>query len=243
MSIKNFEGWNKPKKILVILAHPDDPEFFCGAAIARWCESGHEVSYCLLTKGQRGTSNPELDPDIVAGVRMGEQLNAASFLGVKHVRFLGHMDGELVSNLELREEIINEIRRVRPEIVVTCDPTNYYPGPNRINHPDHRAAGQAVLDAVFPAAGNPGYRVETADTILPAHQVEEVWLSLTHQPDFSIILTDYFEKKIEAILFHHSQVALSKEEMRERYQSRFEPEHETGDLVFYEKFKRIQFNP
>ncbi len=237
----NPEGWKQTKKILVILAHPDDPEFFCGATIARWRALEHQVSYCLLTKGQRGTQDADADPLVTGGIRMGEQLNAAGILGVTNIRFLDYMDGDLVPNLQLRNELIRYIREFKPDIVVTSDPTNLFPGDNRINHPDHRAAGQAVIDALFPAVGNPGYKIEKETEQIPAHQVEEVWLSQTNQPNIAINVTTYLEDKIEALLCHKSQVRLSREELREHLWSRYEYDAELGEKVYFEKFRRITF--
>jgi LmbE family N-acetylglucosaminyl deacetylase len=236
---QNPEGWKSRKKILVILAHPDDPEYFCGASIAHWVSLGHEVSYCLLTKGQRGTQDPEIDPMVTAGTRMGEQLNAASVLGVSDIRFLDHMDGELAADLSLRNEIIREIRVSRPDIVVTCDPTNLFPAENRISHPDHRATGQVVLDAIFPAAGNPGYSLAGEGGQFPAHQVEEVWLSLTAQPNIALDVTEWLDTKINALLCHQSQIRLSQEKLRETYTSRFEKAPGSNNSAYYEKFRRI----
>lgn len=234
------EGWNDQKKIQVILAHPDDPDFFCGAMLSRWSAMGHKLHYCLLTRGQRGTQDPNMDLDMLAEIRVKEQEAAAALLGISDIRWLDFMDGELIADLNLRHSIIAEIRRNRPDIVVTCDPSNIFPGQDRINHPDHRAAGQAVLDAVFPAAGNPAYIIKDETGILPAHQVEEVWLSLTHQPNFSIQLTEYLEQKMAAILCHRSQVKLTMEEMRITFNSRMEIDPITGEKAYFEKFKRIQ---
>ena len=237
------EGWLQKKKILVVLAHPDDPDFFCGAIIARWCAKGHEVSYCLLTRGQRGSQNSKNDPLELGIIRQQEQTNAAKILGVSSIHFLNHMDGELVPNLGLRNEIIAEIRKLKPDIVVSCDPTNLFPSENRINHPDHRAAGQAVLDAVFPAAGNPAYPLMTEDGMLEAHALEEVWLSLTQQPNTKVELSDFLEPKISAILAHSSQTNMSRESLREKYRDGFEINSETNLPVYVEKFLRIRLNP
>jgi LmbE family N-acetylglucosaminyl deacetylase len=237
------EGWLEKKKILVILAHPDDPDFFCGAMIARWCENGHEVSYLLLTKGQRGSQDSRNDPNKLGIIRQQEQTNAAKILGVSSIHFLDHMDGELVPDLELRTEIITEIRKLKPHIVVSCDPTNLFPAENRINHPDHRAAGQAVLDAVFPASGNPAYQLMTEDGILEAHAVEEVWLSLTQQPNTKVDLSNFLEQKISAILAHSSQTNMTREGLREKYRDGFEVNPKTNFPVYIEKFLRIRLNP
>lgn len=235
----NPEKWNSPRNILVIMAHPDDPEFFCGATIARWRALDHQVSYCLLTKGQRGTQDPEADPYVTGGIRMGEQLNAAGVLGVSNIRFLDYMDGELVADLQLRTELVRHIRELKPDVVVTSDPTNLFPGENRINHPDHRAAGQAVIDAIFPAAGNPGYKIEIEGVQIPAHHVEEVWLSQTTQPNFEVNVTAFLDTKINALLCHKSQVKLSREDLRAKLLGRTEPDAKPGEIVYLERFRRI----
>ncbi|NMC85770.1 MAG: PIG-L family deacetylase, partial [Anaerolineaceae bacterium] len=136
--------WNSTKKILVILAHPDDPDFFCGATLAHWVQQGHEVRYCLLTKGQKGSQDVHASPEEMGELRVKEQNAAAAAIGVKSVEFLGYMDGEIFPDLEMRRQIVRVIRKWQPDILVGCDPQNLFPGDNRINHPDHRAAGQAV---------------------------------------------------------------------------------------------------
>lgn len=233
------EGWEGSKKILVILAHPDDPEFFCGGMIARWVNLGHQVTYCLLTKGQRGYKDENMEPETMAGIRVKEQMDAAAILGVTNIKFLGHMDGELVADINLREEIIKEIRKQKPDVIVTCDPTNLFPAENRINHPDHRAAGQAVLDAVFPAAGNPGYRFAGDAEVNDPHQVEEVWLTVCKTPNFEILLGEYLDQKIKALLCHRSQVSATAAELRERYRNQFMATDETGEPEYKERFLRI----
>ena len=151
---------SRRRNILVILAHPDDPEFFCGGTLARWARAGHQIEYCLLTCGDKGyndTTTPEhMSSDELCAIRHREQREAASVIGVREVHFLDRPDGYLVADLDLRREIVRIIRRMKPDILVTCDPQTLFAAYG-INHPDHRAAGQAVLDAVFPAAGNAAY--------------------------------------------------------------------------------------
>lgn len=134
------------------------------------------------------------------------------------------------------------IRLEKPHVVVTSDPQNLFPADNKINHPDHRAAGQAVVDAIFPAVGNPRFLLEgdQPDSQQP-HQVEELWLTLTTQWNISINLTELFEKKLDAILCHTSQLHENRGDLRKRLMSRFELEPGTGKVVYYEKFKRIRF--
>ena len=157
--------WNFQKKILVILAHPDDPEYFCGATIAKWTQEGHNVDYYLFTKGEKGINDNYRITKNIISIREKEQKFAAEVLGVKSVQYLSYKDGMLVPNLEARKNIVRIIRALKPDIVVTCDPTNYYLNDNYLNHPDHRAAGQIVVDAVFPASQNKLYFPELSNFI------------------------------------------------------------------------------
>ena len=136
--------WNIPQQILIVLAHPDDPEFFCGASIAKWTKAGHNVDYCLLTCGDKGTKDRSLESKELCCIRQKEQRAAGSILGVANITFLNYEDGYLIPSLELRRDITRVLRKVRPDILVTCDPRTLFFGSNRINHPDHRAAGQGV---------------------------------------------------------------------------------------------------
>lgn len=169
--------WDSQKNILVILAHPDDPEFFCGATLAKWARAGHRITYVLLTCGDKGfnpTTDPEMTPDRLCSIRHEEQYAAAKVIGAESVHIMDHPDGYLVPDLDLRREIVREIRRHKPDILVTCDPQNLF-AMYGINHPDHRAAGQAVLDAVFPAADNPVYFPELLEEGFQPHMPKEIW--------------------------------------------------------------------
>ena len=236
------EGWQDKKKILVILAHPDDPEFFCGATIAHWCADGHEVHYCLLTRGQKGAPDLTRSADEIADLRVKEQISAAEFLGVNSVEFMDYVDGELFPDLEMRKKVVRVIRQLKPEILVTSDPLNLFPGDNRINHPDHRAAGQVVIDAAFPAAGNPMFFPELIrEENLESHSVEEIWLSATAQPNFCINVIDHFETKMKAIQHHASQIQRDAEAFEKMMRTRITINLATGKNVFEERFKRLKF--
>ena len=237
------EGWSGKKKILVILAHPDDPEFFCGAMIARWCRQGHEVRYCFLTKGQKGSQSLKITPDDLAEIRMKEQKSAADILGVASIEFMDYCDGEVVPDLEMRKKIVRVIRKWQPEILLTSDPQNLFPTDNRINHPDHRAAGQAVIDAVFPGANNPMFFPELIlEEGLEPHAVEEIWLSATAQPNLFITLTEFFPLKLKAIHQHKSQINMKDDVFDEYMRRRFEKDPESGEMIYQERFKRLIFN-
>jgi LmbE family N-acetylglucosaminyl deacetylase len=200
------ENWEGGKEILVVLAHPDDPEFFLGGSIARWTARGHHVSYLLLTKGDKGAKDGALNFDVIIKTRIEEQEKAARFLGVKSVKFLDYEDGYIAPDLELRKMIVREIRLHKPNILVTCDPSNLFPSKRYINHPDHRYTGQVVIDAVFPAAGNLFFFPELLGEGYQPHEVEEVWMSLTTQPDVELDVSEEWEKRLEALKMHASQI-------------------------------------
>jgi LmbE family N-acetylglucosaminyl deacetylase len=235
-----WEDWPAAQKILVVLAHPDDPEFFCGATIARWTAAGHNVVYWLLTCGDKGAQDPVTNPDELCSARVVEQKAAAAVLGVHEVNFLGYADGYLVPDLQLRREVARIIRRERPDILVTCDPRNLV-SDIRINHPDHRAAGQVVLDAAFPAAGNPLFYPELlSQEGLQPHSVKEIWISLTQEPNIHMDVTDLWETKIRALCEHKSQIG-EPQKLAERMRSRHTPESTPEDPRYEETFKRVVF--
>jgi LmbE family N-acetylglucosaminyl deacetylase len=201
-----WEGWETPKRILLIFAHPDDPEFFCGATIARWIDHGHHVSYCIMTRGDKGTKDINQTPAELAAVREAEQRAAARVLGVQGVRFLDYPDGQLFPDLAAREVITRVIREERPDVVVTTDPSNYFPSDTYINHPDHRIAGQIVIESVYPAAYLPHYFPDQIQEGLQAHHVEELWLALTAHANTVIDVTEYWDRKRLGLLEHASQI-------------------------------------
>jgi len=195
------------KKVMVVLAHPDDPEFFCGGTVARWAAEGKEIVYVLATRGDKGSDDPAMTPERLAELREMEQRAAAAVLGVREVIFMGYRDGELMPDLRLRRDITRLIRQVRPDIVITCDPTTRYFGSGYINHPDHRAIGDATLDAVFPSARDRLAFIELwRDEGLEPHKVREVYISGSLEPNEKVDITDYIEKKIAALREHKSQI-------------------------------------
>lgn len=235
------DDWQTPQKILVILAHPDDPEFFCGATLARWARAGHEIRYCLLTCGDKG-GNGAQTPDDLCRSRHEEQRAAAAIVGVKNVHFLDLEDGYLTPSIELRRKVVRVIRQEKPSILVTCDPTNLFPiGTYRLNHPDHRYAGQVVLDAVFPAAGNAHFFPELLrDEGLEPHTPREVWVSLTSHPNVTLDVTDTWEIKLRALKEHKSQIG-DPAEFEKRIRGWRTPESTDEDPVYEEKFRVLKF--
>jgi LmbE family N-acetylglucosaminyl deacetylase len=233
------DNWETPQHILVILAHPDDPEFFCGGTIARWTHAGHRVSYCLLTCGDKGTKDRSITTDALCNLRQQEQRAAAAILGVEDVRFMDHPDGYLVPDLNLRKEITRVIRQEHPDVLVTCDPTNLYVRETYLNHPDHRAAGQATLDAVFPAARDHLNFIELwRDEQLEPHIVREVWISLAQDPDVAVDITEHWDLKLRALSEHVSQVG-DRDQLEERLRARHTPDSSPENPRYEEKFKRL----
>lgn len=233
-----FPEWEGSKKIMVILAHPDDPEFFLGGTIGEWCKQGHTVSYLLLTKGQKGVSLEYPDPELLGDVRVQEQQNAAGKLGVSCVEYLDYQDGYLVPDIEARKKVAREIRRTRPNIVATFDPLMIYQR-GRINHPDHRAAGQIVIDAIFPAVENSAFFPELIGEGLSPHRIEELWLSSPVEANYEMDVTHNWQLRLEALLQHVSQVgepAAFLEQMEAKRRTRFGEE-----MRYVEAFRRLIF--
>ncbi len=235
--------WTSPQNILVILAHPDDPEFFCGATLAHWARAGHQITYLLMTCGDKGfnpATHPEMTPEILCGVRHQEQMNAAKIIGAKAVYFLDHADGYLVPCLDLRRDIVREIRRHKPSILITCDPQNLF-ATYGINHPDHRACGQIVLDAVFPAAGNLVYFPELLAEGFQPHMPKEIWCSLTSQPNTTLDVTETWNIKLQAILEHKTQIP-DTSKLLERMKSRRTEDSTDENPRYEEKFRVVKYS-
>jgi LmbE family N-acetylglucosaminyl deacetylase len=239
-----MENWDFPQNILVILAHPDDPEFFCGATLAKWARAGHHITYQLLTCGDKGfnESTPaEMTTDALCAIRHAEQTAAAKVIGVdaEAVHFMDRPDGYLVPDLNLRREIVRVIRRFKPEILVTCDPQTLF-APYGVNHPDHRATGQVVMDAVFPAAGSPVFFPELLVEGYEPHMPREIWCSLTMQPNVKVDVTETWQTKLEAILQHKSQVA-QVDKFIERMKSRRTEDSTEENPRFEENFRVVTY--
>jgi len=237
------ENWDNPKHILVILAHPDDPEFFCGGTLARWARAGHKVTYLLLTCGDKGfnpTTQPDMTPEKLCGIRHQEQAAAAKVIGAEAPLFMDLPDGYLIPDLNLRRDVVREIRRHKPDVLVTCDPQNLF-AQYGINHPDHRACGHVVVDAVFPAAGNLAYFPELMEEGFAPHMPKEVWCSLTNQPNTVLDVTETWEVKIEAILQHKTQVQ-DATKLIERLKSRKTEDSPEDHPRYEEKFRVIRYS-
>jgi LmbE family N-acetylglucosaminyl deacetylase len=195
-----------PESAMAIVAHPDDIEFSCAGTLARWARAGARISYVLCTSGDVGIADPKLTRQQAAQIREAEQTAAARVIGASEVIFLREPDGLLQPTLELRKKLVREIRRFRPEVVICGDPTVVFANGTYINHPDHRAAATAALDAVFPAAGQPHLFEELADEGLKPHKVRKVYVSVWGNGDTFVSIDATIDLKIEALKQHKSQM-------------------------------------
>jgi LmbE family N-acetylglucosaminyl deacetylase len=228
-----------PARALAVYAHPDDPEISCGGTLAKWAAAGCEIAILVTTRGEKGTTDPAADLDALAALRREETRAAAQVLGVGETHHLDHGDGDLDDTRELRGEIVQQVRRFRPEVVLCPDPTAVFFGGSYFNHRDHRVTGFAVLDAVAPAAANPHYFPEHLAEGLGVHQVRTVYLSGTLAPDTWVDIGDTLERKIDALFCHASQLAETGEWFREFLRQSAEEAGRAAGVRYAEAFRRL----
>ena len=189
------------KTFMVVAAHPDDPEFGAGGTVAKYVREGWRAVYVICTNGDKGTPDPEMTSELLAIIREQEQKDAAKVLGVSEVIFLGHPDGWLEDGPEFRGELVRLIRKYRPELVITHDPTRKYMG-----HHDHRITGQVCMDAVFPYCRDHLFYPEHKAEGLTPFKVGEMYLTGAEEPNKYVDITETFDLKMKAIACHVSQV-------------------------------------
>jgi LmbE family N-acetylglucosaminyl deacetylase len=221
-------------RILVIAAHQDDIEFGAAGSVARWTDEGHDVTYCLVTDGGAGSNDPNTDLVELVVTREAEQREAAACVGVHDVRFLGYPDGILQNTLELRRDLTRLIRELKPERVVISDPTMMFAGNYYINHPDHRAAAEAALYAVFPSAGTRPIFPELLKAGYEPHDVDELWMQFSDHADTFVDISEQEDRKIAALLCHRSQVGLEVGEMVRKWDAEDGQKH---GYVYGESFR------
>jgi LmbE family N-acetylglucosaminyl deacetylase len=231
----------KFERVLVVSAHPDDPEFSAGGSVAKLAKDGARVTYVICTDGSQGGEDPDQKDSELAAIREKEQRAAARVLGVKKVEFLGFKDGHLAPDLKLRHDIVRMIRKHKPELVITHLPGRLLDGPMGGSHPDHIAVGEATFAAVYPDSRNPrAFRGLLKEGLKP-HVVKEVWVPYWTSGDFFVDISSTLDLKMQALKKHKSQVAKPGREwnfekfMRKRHR-------EVGKKAGYkfaESFKRI----
>jgi LmbE family N-acetylglucosaminyl deacetylase len=190
------------ERALVVTAHPDDSEFGAAGTIAKLVRGGCEVSYVVVTNGNKGSGDRSMTPERLAKIREDEQRNAARTLGVEHVQFLGYADGEVEDTRELRREVSREIRRLRPDLVICQNPNRTYN--LGASHRDHRTVGGVALDCVYPLARDHMAFPELLPELEP-HKVREVYVMQWESPQLVVDISDVFDLKLKALACHQSQ--------------------------------------
>ncbi len=197
------------ERVLIIASHPDDIEFRAAGSAAVWTREGRLVEYVLSTSGEKGfnqNSAPSLSLKDRRAIREEEQRAAAQVVGVETVHFLRYPDGEMANTAELRRDLVRVIREMKPDTVVSGDPSMDAYDSFYGYHRDHRVISQAVFDALYPAAGNENYFPELIKEGFPPHKPAEVYFGNIHQPDIWVDISDTFDLKIEALACHKSQI-------------------------------------
>lgn len=220
---------------MVITPHPDDAEYGIAGTVAKWVHEGKEVIYVVCTNGNKGTDDPHMQPEKLAGIREKEQLAATKLLGVKEVIFLRYEDQALEDTPEFRKDIVRLLRTYRPEIVASSDPYRRY-----IWHRDHRITGQVVLDAVFPYARDHLAYPDLLEQGLKPHKVKEILMWGSEQSDYFSDITDTYEIKMAALRCHHSQVGNLPPEWEQKMKARYEMFASGQSFPLAEAFHRVE---
>jgi len=202
---REAHAW-RPARFMLIAAHPDDAEFGPSGTAARWIDEGSVGWLVCCTSGDQGGEDPDMDPFELAAVRETEQRAAAAVTGYEGVTFLHQPDGALVNDLALREMLVREIRTFRPDAVLATDPETVFHGDGGVNHTDHRAAGMAAVDAVYPAARNPMAFPALARGGLAAHAVRRLYLFWSNHANAWVDISATLERKLAALREHRSQI-------------------------------------
>ena len=186
---------------MIVTPHPDDAEYGVAGTVARWTKEGRSVVYVVCTNGDKGTSDPLINPEDLVAIREAEQRAAAEVLGVREVLFLRHSDQQLEDTPEFRKQLVRLIRLYQPQIVVTADPYRRY-----VWHRDHRVAGQVTLDAVFPYARDHLAYPDFLEQNLQPHKVKEMLFWAAEDLNYRSDITDTFDLKLTALRRHKSQM-------------------------------------
>lgn len=228
-----------PDRVLVIVAHPDDPEFPAAGTIAAWAKQGARVTYVIVTDGSKGSSEPGMTSEQLVELREGEQQAAADVLGVSEVVFLRYEDGRVVNTTDLKRDLVRQIRLHRPDVLITHDPTARIINNSRINHPDHRAVGDAALDAVFPIARDRLNFPEHEAEGLEPFKALDIFLTGTNEPTLTVDITDTIDLKIASLCEHKSQIG-DPEALELRMREFAARSAEGTSFQYAERFRRVQ---
>jgi LmbE family N-acetylglucosaminyl deacetylase len=231
---------NPPRSVLAVTPHPDDCEGGCGGTLAKWIkEAGTEVVIVLCTNGDKGTSDREMSSEALATIREQEQQEAADVLGVKEVVFLSHPDGGLEDNREFRSEIVREIRRNKPEVVMCIDPYRSFSH----THRDHRMSGQVTVDAAVSYAWSSlHFPEQIAQEGLEPHRVSAAYLWGGESPDICVDISEHMDAKMDSLSMHASQMSgrqVDRAEWIRRWASR---SAESTGFPYAESYRRVNFD-
>lgn len=214
------------ERVLVIFSHPDDAEFSAGATIAALTASGVRVDYVVTTDGSKGTEDPAVTPEMLAATRIAEQRAAADVLGVGEIVHLGYSDGYLTPSLELRRDIVRQIRRFRPDLVIAQNPQRRLDGNPFIAHPDHLATGEATMSAVYPAARDRLNFPELVEEGLEPWKVRQVLVAGVERPNLWVDVSGVVDTALRALRAHASQMPdweRTEQRIRDRWAEAGEP--------------------
>jgi LmbE family N-acetylglucosaminyl deacetylase len=226
-------------RTLVVVAHPDDLESHCAGTIARLVDAGCQIALVVCTSGDKGSADPSADPAEIAARREHEQRGAAEILGISEVVFLRRPDGEVENGTALRGEIVRQVRRHRPDLVITHD--SEHPWPPYTAHRDHRAVGRATLDALYPDARDPLFYPEHLAEGLMPHVTPEAWLIMSQRPDLVVDISGVFARKLSARLAHASQYR-DAVRLEADFRARAAELGTPFGLVAAEVFKQVRFS-
>ncbi|MGZ6269524.1 MAG: PIG-L deacetylase family protein [Candidatus Limnocylindrales bacterium] len=232
----------RPQRFMVIVAHPDDADFGPAATAARWIDAGSSGWLVCCTSGDAGGEDPDIDPLELAAIREAEQRAAAAIVGYAGVSFLHQPDGGLANDLVMRELLVREIRAFRPDAVLTHDPDVIFYRGGGVNHIDHRTAGLAAVDAVYPAARNPMAFPWLARGGLAAHRVRRLYLFWPDEPEVRVDVSSTIQRKIDALRAHLSQIH-HPEELAERMLAWGAEEGEPIGAAAAEGFRLVVIEP
>jgi len=227
-----------PGVVLAVYAHPDDADVACGGSLARWAKAGTAVHLTICTDGGKGSTDPSVQPSELVTLRAGELEESSAVIGLRSVVNLGFPDGELDDSDAFRRTLVEQVRRLRPDVVCGHDPTAVFFGQTYFNHRDHRIAGLALLDAVSPAAALPLYFPDAG----PPHQVPTVLLSGTLEPDEWVDVTDTVDAKAAAVECHRTQFAEQGGWAGDVVRRRAEEEGRRAGTRYAEGFRRLTFS-
>jgi LmbE family N-acetylglucosaminyl deacetylase len=232
--------WAQITRALVIVAHPDDADIICGGTCIEMARRGIQVTYMVLTNGDKGNHNPEITRNQLIAMRQIEQRAAAARSGVHEVLFMGEEDGFLRPRKAIRKRVTREIRRIRPELIICTNPDRYFVGDSYINHPDHRNAGLVAIEAIFPAADNPMFYPDMADEGYHPHKIKYLLVHGHDKPDLKVDITEHIDVKIEAVLCHVSQFS-DPAGAQKRWRETWGEAQEDGGVRYFEAYKVMKF--